>query len=563
MKITGERVVSAAGGFNPTWQRHAAAYALCAGFLGPGKVLDLGCGVGHSYDRLVPRPTVGLDVDPRALDGQARETVVADIRELPLEDESFPSTVAVQSIEHVPDPERAVSEAARVLESGGVAVFVTPNRLTLGRPEEIIDPYHHVELDARELQALCERSFAQVEVHGLFGSARYMELFDAERRKLDALLGLDPARLRRLVPRRARQRLYDSLLRHYRPAYDPRAEAITVEDFQLRADGLAESLDLVAVCRSPLRPPAPSDRRAMAVAEARAPSCAWCGAPLDRRRPGSARRTLCRNCGAYTTDPWPSEAELGEAYSSWYRPGSGRRFSFFGDRLLSRSRAHLAGRLDRIAPPGPVLDVGAGDGALIDALRRRGRRAEGLEREPRRPDLSDRPLAEIEGSWAAVVFWHSLEHLPEPGQAVGEAIRLLAPGGVLAIAVPNAASLQARAFGERWLHLDPPRHLVHLPAAALIRRLRASGLKIERVSHFRAGQIVIGWLDGLVGTLPGGLDLYQALRRPEARSEALPRSRRWGATATGAVLLGPAVGCAALEILIRRSGTVYVEARRA
>ncbi len=41
----------------------------------------------------------------------------------------------------------------------GVAVFVTPNRLTLGRPDEIIDPYHYVEFDHAELGRLCERSF--------------------------------------------------------------------------------------------------------------------------------------------------------------------------------------------------------------------------------------------------------------------------------------------------------------------------------------------------------------------------------------------------------------------
>ena len=81
MRISGERVSSPAGGFNPTWQRHVAAYELCEQFLGPGKVLDLGCGVGHSYSALAPRETVGVDVDAAALAGQERETVVADMRE--------------------------------------------------------------------------------------------------------------------------------------------------------------------------------------------------------------------------------------------------------------------------------------------------------------------------------------------------------------------------------------------------------------------------------------------------------------------------------------------------
>jgi SAM-dependent methyltransferase len=251
VKITGERVVTPAGGFNPTWQRHVAAYALAEPELGPGRVLDLGCGIGHSFHLLAPRETVGLDIDPGALAGQDRETVVADMRALPFPAASFASVLSVQSLEHVPNPERILAEAARVLEPDGVAVFVTPNRLTLGRPDEIIDPYHYVEFDPADLRALCERSFAAVTVRGLFGSPRYMELFDEERRTLDRLLRRDPLRARRLVPNVVRRRLYDLMLRRYRRADDPRAPAITPEDFHLRDDDLDAALDLVAVCAGP------------------------------------------------------------------------------------------------------------------------------------------------------------------------------------------------------------------------------------------------------------------------------------------------------------------------
>ena len=243
--------MTAAGGFNPTWQRHVAAYALAEPALGPGRVLDLGCGVGHSFHLLAPRETVGVDVDPEALAGQARETVVADMRALPFPDGSFESVLAVHSIEHVPDPERVLAESARVLEPGGVAVFVTPNRLTFGRPDEIIDPYHHIELDPAELRALCERFFGAVVVRGLFGSARHMELFEEERRTLDRLLGLDPLRLRRFVPVALRRRLYDLLLRHNRRADDPRAQAIVPGDFRLGDDGIDAALDLFAICSAP------------------------------------------------------------------------------------------------------------------------------------------------------------------------------------------------------------------------------------------------------------------------------------------------------------------------
>ena len=284
-------------------------------------------------------------------------------------------------------------------------------------------------------------------------------------------------------------------------------------------------------------------------------ACAWCGAPAE----GSVRlrgRRRCAECGAATTDPWPSAEELDRAYGSRYRPESGRRFATGGDALLRWTRASLARRLDRIAPPGPVLDVGAGEGVLVEALRRRGREAVGLER-------GDEPIEQLAGGWAAVVFWHSLEHLPEPGEAIRHAARVLAPGGVVVVAVPDAGSVQARAFGDRWLHLDPPRHLVHLTTDALTARLRDCGLDVERVSHVRGGQIAIGWLDGLVGALPGGLDLYQSLRSAPARSAPLSRGRRAAAIGAGVALAPVALACAGAEVALRRSGTVYVEARRA
>ncbi|HEY3186226.1 MAG TPA: methyltransferase domain-containing protein [Solirubrobacteraceae bacterium] len=207
MTVTGERVTTPEAGFNPTWQRHVAAYALCARFLPPGRVLDVGCGVGHSYDLLAPRVTVGVDVDAAALAGQARETHVADMRELPFADDAFASALAVQSIEHVPDPERALDEIARVVAAGGVTVLVTPNRLTFARPDEIVDPYHYVEYDPGQLRALCAARFEAVALHGLFGSPRYRELVAEERAHLDRLLRLDPLRARRAVPRGLRQRL--------------------------------------------------------------------------------------------------------------------------------------------------------------------------------------------------------------------------------------------------------------------------------------------------------------------------------------------------------------------
>jgi SAM-dependent methyltransferase len=289
-------------------------------------------------------------------------------------------------------------------------------------------------------------------------------------------------------------------------------------------------------------------------------ACAWCAAPLDRRARRLPGRAVCPTCGVATTDPWPTDAALVAAYGGAYRPAEGR-FSGPGDRLLGLTRAALARRLDRIAPPGRVLDVGAGTGGLVAALRRRGREAIGLEREARGELIRATPLAEVDGAWAGIVFWHSLEHLVAPGADLDRAIELLAPGGVLVVAVPNAASLQARVFGDRWLALDLPRHLTHIPAPALIARLRERGLQVERVSAWRGGQALFGWLHGLVDLAPGHPSLYDAIRRPGARWQEQDARRRARILAAALALAPLASLAAAIEIGLGRGGTVYVEAR--
>lgn len=290
--------------------------------------------------------------------------------------------------------------------------------------------------------------------------------------------------------------------------------------------------------------------------------CPWCGAPLPPARRRDWHVEACPTCGVGATRPWPTDAELAAAYAN-YRPQSGR-FGGPTEALLRATRSRLAHRIDAIAPPGPVLDVGAGDGTLLDAIERTGRSAVGLERDARDPRMRELDPWELQPDerYAAIVLWHALEHLREPGRALAALTDRLAPGGVLIVAVPNWSSLQARVFGEDWLALDLPRHLTHLPRAALLHRIAALGLVVERVSDWRGGQVAFGWLHGTVGRLPGRPNLYDALRREEARMAAQPRGLRRRAVAFGALSAPVAVAAAATEIALHRGGTTHVEARR-
>lgn len=302
------------------------------------------------------------------------------------------------------------------------------------------------------------------------------------------------------------------------------------------------------------------ETRSSTAAAERGARCQWCDEPLGAAAVRMRGRIACPRCGAASTDPMPTDAELERAYDR-YRPDSGR-FSGPLDAVLRRSRGSLARRLDEAAPPGPILDVGAGEGALVHALAARGRDAIGIERAANGERIRAAELADLDGPYAGVVLWHSLEHLRGAGAQLERAAGLLAPGGLIVVAMPNAASLQARVFGNRWLALDIPRHLVHVPARALRDRLAALGLRVERTSQLRGGQAMFGWLHGLVGSLPGGLDLYAAIRRPEARAEPLAPAKRAAALAAAVVLLPVAALATLAEAALGRGGSAYVEARR-
>lgn len=117
-------------GIDVLWRRAALR---AAGPAVRGDVLDL-CAGTMDFSRMLhgtARSLVAVDFCAPMLDAGrdklppgAVRTVVADARELPLPDASFDAIVAGFGIRNVPEPHRAVAEAARVLRPGGVLVVV-------------------------------------------------------------------------------------------------------------------------------------------------------------------------------------------------------------------------------------------------------------------------------------------------------------------------------------------------------------------------------------------------------------------------------------------------------
>lgn len=101
-----------------------------AGVHSDERVLDVATGPGYVAERAAARGArvLGIDIAEGMLE-LARQRVAgiellrADAEELPFDSASFDAVVGGFVINHLPDPQRALAEAARVLVSGGQVAF--------------------------------------------------------------------------------------------------------------------------------------------------------------------------------------------------------------------------------------------------------------------------------------------------------------------------------------------------------------------------------------------------------------------------------------------------------
>jgi SAM-dependent methyltransferase len=226
--------------------------------------------------------------------------------------------------------------------------------------------------------------------------------------------------------------------------------------------------------------------------------------------------------------------------------------------LVNRAAGGGAGRR--------LLDVGCGDGTFLLAARRKGWAVTGTELNPRlaraagldvRATLDD---ARAQAPFDCVTLWHSLEHMADPAGLLKSLSELLAPDGVLLIAVPDGGGLQARVFGPNWFHLDAPRHLYHFDRRSLTYLLRSAGFVTTRLRHQEFEYDLLGWSQSVLNTLMPTPNVFFNLLTGRASGGGPAR-------AAANCLLGLLFSALALPLtfvgaLLRRGGTLVAVARR-
>lgn len=101
---------------------------------GDGRLLELGCGLGHLLGLLQDDfQCVGIDLIDYSIEQTRINAPKAEVHQMDVTDinqfepESFSVIVALHLVEHLPDPEATIQQVNRLLKPGGLWLFATPH----------------------------------------------------------------------------------------------------------------------------------------------------------------------------------------------------------------------------------------------------------------------------------------------------------------------------------------------------------------------------------------------------------------------------------------------------
>lgn len=205
----------------------------------------------------------------------------------------------------------------------------------------------------------------------------------------------------------------------------------------------------------------------------------------------------CGNCTLRFTQNIPDAGNIGKYYQSEdYISHSDTKKGFINSlyhsvrkRTLQQKRKLVEGFTHKNS--GNILDIGAGTGAFLNAMKMSGWNCTGTEPEEtarnKAKELYGLDLKNAEALFSlpegfdAITMWHVLEHVHQLHEYITQLKALLKEDGKLFIAVPNYTSEDAKIYGEYWAAYDVPRHLYHFSPKSMKILLNEHGLELKNI----------------------------------------------------------------------------------
>ena len=133
-----------------------ARYIFAARYIDGNRILNMACGDGYGSDFLLKgKETVvcGMDISGKAIrsakvkygtkKGKNLKYIVGNVYEIPFKKRYFDTVVSIETIEHLEDHEKFLSEIRRVLKKGGILIISSPDKIV---EDHLFDNPHHINL---------------------------------------------------------------------------------------------------------------------------------------------------------------------------------------------------------------------------------------------------------------------------------------------------------------------------------------------------------------------------------------------------------------------------------
>jgi 2-polyprenyl-3-methyl-5-hydroxy-6-metoxy-1,4-benzoquinol methylase len=219
------------------------------------------------------------------------------------------------------------------------------------------------------------------------------------------------------------------------------------------------------------------------------PECGACGS--DRWRAAGEvcgkRFARCGQCGIVRLYDRVAASQLHRLYAGYY-PGEDPSPEELRSQLANPTFAHRRIRLEAAALPSRrIFEVGCGDGNFLAYLRGHGWQVHGSEYDPDTVSLVRRRhgielfAGDVVGGTPAgapfdvIAAYHVLEHVYRPAEWLRALRRMIAPGGIIHLQVPNHGSLTRRLTGAAWASVMFPQHVYFYSPRTLSALLRREG----------------------------------------------------------------------------------------
>lgn len=203
----------------------------------------------------------------------------------------------------------------------------------------------------------------------------------------------------------------------------------------------------------------------------------------------------CINCGLVFVTPLPEISKLKDHYSDFFFT---EKFDYVeSGKIWERFYELNLEYIERIKNKGRLLEIGCGLGHFLSIAKRKGWDASGVElsefasnyaKEQFGLNIFNGLLEKAkfpDNHFDVVALWATLEHLIDPVKELIEICRILSPGGLLVLSVPNNNSFHTRVLGMQNTDMKHFEHNYQFPFNTLKILLDKTGFeRLRRIIIF-------------------------------------------------------------------------------